>query len=398
MKFLKDFFKAKAETRSVDPSWTYLSGLNTTTGQLVNARTAENLSTVLACVSAISSAVASLPVWIYRLSDQGRDVDKGHPLARLVRQGANAHQSWPDFIEWLLASTLLRGNGLAEIVPDASGSVVELRPIPWEWVSVQLLPSGRLAYDVVELVGVYGGQGRPRRLLEGEVLHLRDRSDEGLVGRSRLQRAASVISAGLSVQDFAGAMYANGVNPSGAIKADGPMDREARQHLKEHIKELYSGPANAAKFLLLPQGLEWQQISISPEDAELLASRRFTTEELARIYQVPPPIIGDLSHGTFTNSETAGRWFAQFTLGHWVKKLEAEFTRSIFTAEYRRTHEVEFDLSGFLRGDHEARWKAHEIAVRNKILTPNECREVEGWNPREGGDSFEGEGDAAAEG
>lgn len=391
MKFIKDFFKAKPETRAVDPSWTYLSGVNTTTGQLVNARTAENLSTVLACVSAISSAVASLPVWIYRLSDQGRDVDKGHPLARLVRQGANAHQSWPDFVEWLLASTLLRGNGLAEIITDARGAVVELRPIPWEWVSVQLLPSGRLAYDVVELVGVYGGQGRPRRLLEGEVLHLRDRSDEGLVGRSRLQRAACVISAALNGQELAGALYANGVNPSGAIKADGPLDAKARANLKAHIQELYSGPANAAKFLLLPQGLEWQQISISPEDAELLASRRFTTEELARIYQVPPPLVGIWDHSSFTNSETAGRWFAQHTLTPWIKKLEAEFTRSVFTVESRRTHEIEFDLSGFLRGDHEARWKAHEIAVRNQILTPNEIRNSEGWNPREGGDVFGGD-------
>lgn len=392
MNFLKSLFKGKPETRAVDPSWTYLSGMNTTTGQLVNARAAENLSTVLACVSAISSAVASLPVWIYRLSEQGRDVDKGHSLARLVRQGANAHQSWPDFIEWLLASTLLRGNGLAEIVPDARGAVVELRPIPWEWVSVQLLPSGRLAYDVVELVSIYGGQGRPRRLLEGEVLHLRDRSDEGLVGRSRLQRAAAVIAAGLNVQEFAGAMYANGVNPSGALKTETQLSKEARQHLREQMRQMYAGPSNAARFMVLDQGMQWQQISISPEDAELLASRRFTTEELARIYQVPPPLVGIWDHSSFTNSETAGRWFAQHTLTPWIKKLEAEFTRSVFSTESRRTHEVEFDLSGFLRGDHEARWKAHEIAVKNQILTPNEIRNTEGWNPREGGDGFGNEG------
>lgn len=392
MNFLKSLFKGKPENRAVDPSWTYLSGMNTTTGQLVNARAAENLSTVLACVSAISSAVASLPVWVYRLSEQGRDVDKGHPLARLARQGANAHQSWPDFIEWLLASALLRGNGLAEIVPDARGAVVELRPIPWEWVSVQLLPSGRLAYDIVELVSIYGGQGRPRRLLEGEVLHIRDRSDEGLIGRSRLQRAAAVISAGLNVQEFAGAMYANGVNPSGALKTEAQLSREVRQHLREQMREMYAGPSNAARFMVLDQGLQWQQISISPEDAELLASRRFTTEELARIYQVPPPLVGIWDHSSFTNSETAGRWFAQHTLTPWIKKLEAEFTRSVFSAESRRTHEVEFDLSGFLRGDHEARWKAHEIAVKNQILTPNEIRNSEGWNPREGGDGFGNEG------
>ena len=140
------------------------------------------------------------------------------------------------------------------------------------------------------------------------------------------------------------------------------------------------------KTLILDQGIKWRQISISPEDAELLASRRFTVEELARLFGCPPPIIGDLSHGTFTNSETAGRWFATHTLTPWIKKIEAEFTRSVFSEASRVTHEIELDLSGFLRGDPAQRWQAHEIAVKNQILTVNEVREVEGWNPRPDGD------------
>ncbi|WP_254434843.1 phage portal protein, partial [Magnetospirillum sp. UT-4] len=110
---------------------------------------------------------------------------QGERRNRLVRRGPNPWQTWPDFIEWLVASTLLRGNGLAEIIHDSRGAVVELRPIPWDWVTVYLLPSGRLAYDVAEQAGLWGSTGRIRRLLQGEVIHLRDRSDDGLLGRSR---------------------------------------------------------------------------------------------------------------------------------------------------------------------------------------------------------------------
>lgn len=384
---LADRLDPPTETRAADPSWQALSALSPA-GGAVNARQAENLSTVLACTSAISTAIASLPAWVFRRSENGRDLDENHPLMRLIRRGPNQHQTWPDFLEWLLSSTVLRGNGLAEIVIDTRGMVIALLPIPWEFVSVQLLPNGRLAYDVMGLTSIHGSTGHPRRLLQGEVLHLRDRSDDGLVGRSRLQRAATVIQAGMSIQEFAGALYENGINPSGALQAEGQLTEEGLKKLASNFREAFSGSSNAAKALVLDQGITWQQISVSPEDAELLASRRFTVEELARLFGCPPPIIGDLSHGTFTNSETAGRWFAQHTLTPWIKKIEAEFTRSVFSEASRGTHELELDLSGFLRGDPETRWKSHEIAVRNKILTPNNVRQVEGWNPREGGDGF----------
>ena len=375
------------ETRSQDISWEALAAAGPI-GGAVTARQAESLSTVLACVSAISTAIASLPAWVFRRSDNGRALDEAHALMRLVRRGPNAHQTWPDFIEWLLASTLLRGNGLAEIVTDARGAVVGLVPIPWELVSVQLLPSGRLVYDVTETTIMGGASGRPRRLLQGEVLHLRDRSDDGLVGRSRLQRAAMVVGAGLSLQDFSRALYANGINPSGVLEVPGTLKDDQLKLLQGHFGRAFGGTGNTAKALVLESGVTWKQVSISPEDAELLASRRFQGEELCRLYGVPPPIIGDLTHGTFTNSETAGRWFAQHTLTPWIRKIEAEFTRSVFSEATRASHELELDLSGFLRGDPETRWASHEIAIRNRILTPNEVRQVEGWNARDGGDDF----------
>ncbi|GAK34600.1 hypothetical protein JCM17846_29010 [Iodidimonas nitroreducens] len=391
MNIIQRMFKPKTEELMQDPSWQALHALSPS-GQGVNARMAENLSTVLACVSAVSTSLASLPAWVYRRTEGGRELDETHPLMRIVRRGANAHQTWPDFIEWLAASTMLRGNGLAEIVTDSAGRVMELRPIPWEWVSVQMLASGRLAYDVTEMHGLHGPAGRRRRLLQGEVLHIRDRSDDGIVGKSRLQRAAKVIAAGLSIQEFSHALLENGARPSGALQFPHVLTGEQHDRISRQIRESLTGSSNAAKFLVLEAGVAWNPMSISPEDAELLASRRFTGEELARIFGCPPPIIGDLTHGTFTNSETLIRFFAQTTLSGWLRKLEAEFVRSVFTEAQRETHELEIDMSGLLRGDPETRWKSHEIAVKNKILTPNEVREVEGWNPRDDGNQFVGGG------
>ncbi len=376
------FLAGAGEQRAREVSWDALRGGIDTGAAIIHPRVAENLATVLACVGAVSSAMASLPAYVYRRLDRGRTIDEAHPVARLIAAGPNAYQAWPDFIEWTVASVLLRGNALAEVVTDARGAVVELRPIPWEWASVQLLPSGRLAYDVTELTSIAGGTGRPRRLLQHEVLHLRDRSDDGLIGRSRLQRAASVVQAGLSMQDFAVALYRNGVNPSGALEMEGKLANEQRTQLTEMFRSAFAGPTKAAKALVLDQGMTWKQISISPEDAEFLASRRFTTEELCRLFNVPPPIAGDLTHGTFANTETLVRLFATNTLTPWCRKIEAEFTRSVFGAASRSTHRLELDLSGLLRGDPAQRWSAWEVAVKNGILTADEVREEEGWNPR----------------
>ncbi len=391
MGILNQIFRRAPETRTEDVSWQALSS-NSPAGIAVNARMAENLSTVLACVGAISSAIASVPAWVYRKSGEGREVADNHPVMRLIRRGPNEHQTWVDFIEWLYSSVLLRGNALAEIVTDARGAVIALQPIQWEFVSAQLLPNGRLVYDVTELSTLTGGTGRTRRLLQDEVLHLRDRSDDGLIGRSRLQRAAATVRAGLTIQDFASAMYNNGAHPSGVLEADGKLGKEALDALKTQFKDAFTGPGNAAKAMVLDQGLKWKSVSISPEDAELLASRRFTVEELARVFGCPPPIIGDLSHGTFTNSETAGRWFAMHTMLPWLRKLEAEFARSVFSETDSDTHHLELDLTGFLRGDPETRWKSHEIGVKNGILTPNEVRLAEGWNPREDGGQLQAPG------
>lgn len=339
---------------------------------------AEAVAAVGACTQLISSSLAYLPMRVYRAGKVRTEL-LDSPLYSLMRRGPNDWQTWPDFVESMVASVLLNGNALAKI--ERIGNVVRgLRFIPWRWVSMQLLPSGRLRYDVQEAPGVLSASGTRYSLLAEDVIHLRDRSDDGYVGRSRLSRTAETVASAIQANEFARRFLSNGAMPAGAITSEALIGDEGHARLRSSFQQVYAGTDNAGKVMILDAGMKYHPFALSPEDTELLASRKFAVEEICRIFQVPPPLIQDYSHNTFTNSETAGRWFAQFTLAPLARKIEAEFARSLFAAE--SDLELELDLSGFLRGDPQTRWAAHKIAVDAGILDVNEVREIEGFNPK----------------
>ena len=358
---------------ATDPSWAAIAPGIGYPGAL-SAHAAESLSAVYACSNVIASSLASIPALVYRVENGSRIEALTHPLRRISRAGVNEHMGWPDFIEHLIVSMLLTGNGLAEITRNERGQLTGFRFIPWGMVTVQYLTSGRLRYDVTD------GRGGMRQLLQGEVLHLRDRTDDGLIGRSRLSRAADTVSGVATANVFARSFLERGAAPSGAIEIPGTTTREVRDKLREQMRDRHSGAANAGSTLVLDGGMKWSKISLSPEDAELLETRKFGVEEICRLFQTPPPLVQDYSHNTFTNSETAGRWFAMFTLGPIARKIEAEFARSVFGSA--AGFELELDLSGFLRGDPQTRWANHKIAIDANILDVDEVRQIEGWNPR----------------
>ncbi|WP_375207862.1 phage portal protein [Hyphococcus sp.] len=298
-------------------------------------------------------------------------------------EGPNPNQSFPEFVEMLVSETLAHGNGLAEIVSDRrSGKISALKIIPWRQVTPVLLKSGRMVFDVTAVNSRYGGTGETRRLLDTEVLHLKDRSDDGFVGRSRLSRSGSSVRSGIAQEHYGANIYENQAAPSGMLSLKDGTTPENLKTLVEELDENWAGARNAGKIAIINGEVSFLPMNITPENLEMLAARRFTVEEIARLFQVPPPIIGDYTHNTFTNSQSAGRWFGQFTLMPWVRKLEEAFRRALFSEEERARYEIEFDMTALLRSDPEARWQAHEIAVRNDILTKNEVREIEGWNRR----------------
>ncbi|OYW88800.1 MAG: phage portal protein [Sphingobium sp. 32-64-5] len=357
------------------PSWAALApGLGYQAG--LSARAAENLSTVLACVNSIASALAYVPALVYRRSpDASRSEVAAHPLSRLVRYGVNDQMTWPDFLEHLVASTLLTGNGLATIERGVNGQLTGFRYAPWGMVTVAELSSGRLVYDVSD------GRGRSRRYLEGEVLHLRDRTDDGKLGRSRLSRAAETVSGVAAANMHASTFLKNGASPSGVVEFPNSLSAEAAERFRASFKHRHSGAANAGTTLVLDGGAKWSAAQISPEDAELLETRKFGVVEICRLFQVPPPLVQAYENSTFTNSAQAGLWFATFCLAPWARKIESEFARSVFPTG--GPYELELDLSGFLRGDPQTRWAAHKIAIEAGVLDPDEVRQIEGWNRRE---------------
>ena len=329
----------------------------------------EGLSALVACVNAISGSLASLPCLVYRDSDAGRVEQPAHPFARLVRRGPNPRQTWPDWVEWTMGQVLLRGNALSVVERDSRGVVTGLTPVPWGSVQVTVLPSGRIAYDVMA--------GERRRYLDDQVFHLRDRSDDGVIGRSRVSRAPGVVEAAMGLQEYSAAVWANSASPSGLITAPLGIGTEGLQRMRAAFEQRHAGARNAKRVLIVDKDTTFTPMSVSPEDAEILASRRFTTEEVCRLMGVPPIIVGDLSRSAYNTASQASLAFAVNCLTPWARKIEAGLARSVLDEQHHAT----IDLSGLVRGDFATRWAANEVAIRSGAVTVNEVREAEGYSP-----------------
>jgi HK97 family phage portal protein len=341
---------------------------------------AENLSTVVACVNAIGGGLGALPAAVYRsLGDAGRIEAPNHPVSRLLR-APNRHQSWPDFVEWTVAQQLLWGNALSVIESDGAGRPTALRPVPWQHVQPELLPNGSMVYNVVMYQTPWGGSGFPRRFLDSEVMHLRDRSDDGYVGRSRLSRAPEVLNAAIGLQSYSAAVWTNAATASGLMTVGTNPTPDGVKRMQASFDERHTGARNAKRVIWADAGTTFTPMSVSPEDAEVLASRRFTVEELCRLFNCPPPIVQSYEFNTFTNSAQANTWFATNTLRPIARKIEAEFARSVFADPGGEFH-LEIDLSGLMRGDYATRWAANVAAVAAGILTADEVRDAEGYGP-----------------
>ena len=380
------------ENRNYEPSWD--SGLSGPTwpqkgatgkplihGARVSAIQAESLIMVQASINVIAQSLASLPAFVYDMSTGERRVDESHNVSKLIKFGPNDNQTWPEFIDWFSSQALLHGNGLAEIVEQDrnTGEIKELRPHPWRNVTPRQLSSGRLVYDVIDHAP-FGVGGKTRRLLDTEVIHLKDRTDDGLVGRSRISRSPTVLRTALSIAAFDEIVFEQGAFPTGFIQ--GPFQTApGMQRAQNDLAKLFGGVYAAGKIIALPTGHEFKPVSPTLESLQLVESKRLLREEIATLFGIPLPIVNVWDHSSFTNSVEANKWFANYTLAPWAIKIQEVFRRAAFGGETRNTHELRLDLSAFLRGDAEARWNSYDVAVRNGILTRNEIRAEEGFDP-----------------
>jgi HK97 family phage portal protein len=389
------WFMRGTERRDM-PSWMPPLAGNYVVPYYGSATYAENLSAVLACVGSISAAIATLPALVYRQDGDRRVEDTTHWLNRLLKR-PNMLQTWCDFCEWMVAQMLLYGNCVAEPMYDGRGVVTQLSPVPfWQCQPVLVpadpneslgpqAPTARLAFDVMRLVAPWGGTGVPKRIFAEDCLFVRDRSDTGILGRSRLSRCPAVLEASLGAQTFSASMWANQGVPNMALEHPGKLSKEAADRIANSWNQTHAGPGNAHRALVLEEGIKANPLNLSADDNELLEARRFSVSEIARIFDCPPPMIGDWEHATFSNTATAMQWWGSKTLLPIARKIEAEFSRSIIMDDRITLH---LDLSGLLRGDFTQRTQASVALVRSGILTANEAREVEGFGPMQGADQL----------
>lgn len=375
------------ERRSSPTSWDLMRGVGVSAqaGVPVGPHLAENLSAVFACVQIIAETVATLPLLVYRREGKSKSQAVDHPVARLFSRAPNTLQTPVEFLELMTAHCLLRGNAYCEIERDNRGAPIALWPLHPDTVSVYRVTRSRgVVYDVTDPAG------GTRRLLADEIFHLKDRSDDGIVGRSRLQRAGETFGIALATEVHAANVFRNSASLSGVLSHPENIGLEGAQRLAADFKRAYQGADKAGEIAILEEGMKWQAISVSPEATELLASRQFSIETVARIFRVPPPVLGDLSHGTYSNVTELGRWFHQHTIVPWLTRWERTIERSLFSDEGRRSHDVEFDADLLTRANMLERYQSYRIAREIGLNSPNELRRFENMNPRTdpAGDEF----------
>ena len=344
----------------------------------VSAELAENISAVSACIQAISGPISSVPATVFRSFPGGRVEAPDHPVARLIRS-PNPRQTYEDWMTWTLGQVLTHGNAISRIERNADGEPIGLHPIPFEWVQPYLTSSGRMAFDVSYSTLPFANPVVPvQRLLEDEIFWLRDRSDDSYLGKSPLHRAPMVLKSALGIQEFISNLWDRAAMPSGFLSTAHSLSPEAAKRLGQSWADTYGGVRNVGRVPVLEAGLKFEPAAMKPLDAEVLESRRFSVIEIARLMGVPAQIIGSTEMGSFSNMETAGRWFVSLCLGPWARRIESEFQRSVFGVD--DDCHLFIDLSSLQRSDDLARWQTFAIAIDKGILTVNEVRSEIGAN------------------
>jgi len=358
-----------------DPALAYLaSGRGTSAGEAVSLDRAASLTAVWACVSLIAGTIASLRLVLYkRTEDGGRERYVEHPLYDVLRMRPNPTQPVVAFWEAMVTALLLRGNAFAVVTRDDDGRVRALWYISPDRVSVDVTKSGKLTYKIAA-----GGQ--TQTVAATNMLHVcGPLSDDGYTGRSVIGTFREALGLGLALERYGGEFFQNAATPRGVLTTAARLSDTARRHLEDSIAEHHVQPGRRHRTLLLEEGLTWVPLAVNPEDRQLLESRRFTTEEVARIFGVPPHMIGGDVKGsmTYANAETEALQFLKHTLGPWLARITSAVNYACIPALERRVMYAEFLPNALLMTDTMGRYQAYEVALRNGFLTRAEVRKLE---------------------
>ena len=370
--YISRFFQTRASPKN--NSWlspySFFFGTSSS-GKAVNEKTALHTTAVYACVRILAETIASLPFHTYRYTLNGKEKAIEHPIYYLLHSEPNPEMTSFVFRETLMSHLLLWGNAYAQIIRDGRGRVLGLYPLLPNKVIVNRNQHGELVYQ-------YEKEGQTYFLRSYEVLHIPGLGFDGLIGYSPIAMAKNAIGMAIATEEYGAKFFANGANPGGVLEHPGVVKDPAR--IRESWNAVYQGSSNAHRVAVLEEGMKFQSIGIPPEQAQFLETRKFQLNEIARIFRIPPHMIGDLEKSSFSNIEQQSLEFVMYTLDPWVVRWEQAIQRALFTENEKRQYFVKFNVDGLLRGDYQSRMNGYAVGRQNGWLSANDIRELENLN------------------
>lgn len=380
----------KPQNKTVGSSFSFMMG-GSTSGKSVTERSSMQMTAVYACVRILSEAIAGLPLHLYRYKeDGGKEQAVDNNLYRLLHDEPNPEMTSFVFRETLMTHLLLWGSAYAQIIRNGKGEVIALYPLMPNKMSVDRDEKGQLYYTYSRANEEAATMtGNTVILKPSDVLHIPGLGFDGLVGYSPIAMAKNAIGMAIACEEFGAKFFANGAAPSGVLEHPGTIKDPAK--VRDSWNSTFGGSANSGKVAVLEEGMKYTPISISPEQAQFLETRKFQINEIARIFRVPPHMVGDLEKSSFSNIEQQSLEFVKYTLEPWVVRWEQALSRALLSITEKPTYFFKFNLEGLLRGDYQSRMNGYAIARQNGWMSANDIRELENQDripAEEGGDLY----------
>jgi HK97 family phage portal protein len=341
--------------------------------------TALQLSAVWACVKLLSETPASLPLHFYRREEDELVEVPDHPLALLFRGKVNRYQNRIEFWETVLLNLHTHGNAYIQIIKSGR-RITALLPLMSAQIETRLLTDGSVSYQYTADAGV-------TIFSEASIWHIKLMGN-GVMGLSPLAYQRNTLGIAQSAEKAVTNIYANGAKPSGVLKLDRLLTKSQRDEVRESFASLTTGSNN--RLMVLEKGTEFQAVSLSPQDIELLQSRKFQISEICRWYGVPSVMVNDNNGGTTWGSgiEQIMDGFYKLTLRPTLEKIEESMRVSLLEGKEQAEMEIKFDFDALLRGDKKSMFESYKSAINGAIMTPNEARKMVGLPAVEGADKL----------
>ena len=392
MGILSGIFKArdKPVNSTAGSAYRFFMG-GSTSGKRVTEQSAMQMTAVYACVRILSESVAGLPIHLYKYTDSGgKEKATDHPLYFLLHDEPNPEMTSFVFRETLMTHLLLWGNAYAQVIRNGKGEVIALYPLMPNRMTVDRNEKGQICYQYqVSKDEAHTMKGSTVILKPSDVLHIPGLGFDGLVGYSPIAMAKNAIGMAIACEEYGAKFFANGATPGGILEHPGTV--KDPQKVRDSWNSAFGGSSNANKVAVLEEGMKYTPISISPNEAQFLETRKFQIDEIARIFRVPPHMVGDLEKSSFSNIEQQSLEFVKYTLEPWLVRWEQSLIRSLLSPDEKKDYFVKFNVDGLLRGDYQSRMNGYATARQNGWMSANDIREMEDMNmipAEEGGDLY----------